>query len=153
MFFFQFSSESSTRGVLVAYSNISGAVGAFLVYTLNLFLPWRTISLIGLTIPAISAIALCFVRIDSILFRTIISTKSVAFRFPKRLNGFYRKIAPDKPKIHCDGFADGHQNRQSLRNLTKCSDTVNDPNHAIRALKTMSSVCIRFQRCVKNFMN
>lgn len=59
-FVFNFS-EPSVRGVLIGYTYIYAAVGAVTIYLLNTLMPWRTVCLICLLVPIITAIAICFV--------------------------------------------------------------------------------------------
>lgn len=54
-------SEPSTRGILVSLTFISVTLGMFLVLLLNTLMPWRTIALVCLIWPVITAIAICFV--------------------------------------------------------------------------------------------
>lgn len=55
--------EPSVRGVLIAYSALSGTFGAFFVYSLNTLMPWRTLALICMFVPILAIIALLFVCI------------------------------------------------------------------------------------------
>lgn len=56
-------SEPSTRGILLAYSSMSGTVGMFFVFALNTFMPWRTAGLVCMFIPILTVLALCFVSL------------------------------------------------------------------------------------------
>lgn len=58
---FLYISEASMRGVLIGYTQISYSFGTFLVYLLNISMAWRTVCLVCLATPIITAIALCFV--------------------------------------------------------------------------------------------
>lgn len=51
----------SLRGVLLAYSSITGTLGMFFVFTLNTLMPWRVAGLVCMFVPILSVIALCFV--------------------------------------------------------------------------------------------
>ncbi|XP_055307919.1 solute carrier family 2, facilitated glucose transporter member 8-like, partial [Sitodiplosis mosellana] len=52
--------EPSTRGVLVSLSFISVTIGTFLGFFLNTMMSWRTLALVCLSCPIITAIAICF---------------------------------------------------------------------------------------------
>lgn len=55
------SSEPSTRGVLIGYTFICHTLGMFIIMALNMFMPWRTVSLVCLGLPVIAAISICFI--------------------------------------------------------------------------------------------
>lgn len=55
--------EPSVRGVMIAYSALSGTFGMFIVFTLNTLLPWRTVALVCMCVPILTIIALLFVCI------------------------------------------------------------------------------------------
>lgn len=54
-------SEPSYRGILIAYTNVSGTFGMLVVSVLNTMLPWRTVALVCLFVPILTVIALLFV--------------------------------------------------------------------------------------------
>lgn len=64
-----FFSEPSTRGVLVSLSFISATLGTFLGFFLNTLMPWRTLALVSLTWPILTALAICFVSVQSSISR------------------------------------------------------------------------------------
>ncbi|XP_055308983.1 facilitated trehalose transporter Tret1-like [Sitodiplosis mosellana] len=53
--------EPSTRGVLIAYSGISVTLGIFMVFGLNTLMAWRSVALVCLAMPVITAVAVCFI--------------------------------------------------------------------------------------------
>lgn len=60
-----YSSEPSTRSVLMGYTIICHTIGIFTTFFLNTLMPWRTLATICLGMPAITAIAICFVSVQS----------------------------------------------------------------------------------------
>lgn len=56
-------SEPSFRGVMIAYSNVSGTLGMLLVFVLNTMMPWRMVALICLFVPILTVVALYFVSV------------------------------------------------------------------------------------------
>lgn len=61
------SSEPSTRGVLMGYTIICHTIGIFTTFFLNTLMPWRTVAMVCLGMPAITAIAICFVSVDLLI--------------------------------------------------------------------------------------
>lgn len=59
--------EPSLRGTLIAYSNMFAGLAIFIVYFLNVWMPWRTVVLICIAVPIISTILLFFVSIYFVL--------------------------------------------------------------------------------------
>ncbi|XP_055302406.1 facilitated trehalose transporter Tret1-like [Sitodiplosis mosellana] len=53
--------EPSTRDVLLTFTNISGTMGTFTIYFLNTLMPWRSVALFCLSVPMITAVAVCFI--------------------------------------------------------------------------------------------
>lgn len=111
-FFFLFThskhiySEPSTRGILIAYSTISAPFGMLIIYLLNTLMPWRSVALLCLTLPVITAIAICFVssRVlanvtnakkfpGKILLMIIVDSRNASVAPLKTSNGTCRKVA------------------------------------------------------------
>lgn len=55
--------EPTMRGVMIAYSALSGTFGTLFVYSLNTLMPWRTLALVCMFVPIVAIIALLFVCI------------------------------------------------------------------------------------------
>lgn len=55
--------EPSVRGVLMAYSALSGTFGMFIVMTLNTLMAWRTVALVCMFVPILAILLLMLVRI------------------------------------------------------------------------------------------
>ncbi|XP_055303202.1 facilitated trehalose transporter Tret1-like [Sitodiplosis mosellana] len=54
-------SEPTFRGVMIAYTHFGYSLGAILVATLNIMMPWRMVGLVCMFTPIFTTIALCFV--------------------------------------------------------------------------------------------
>lgn len=57
--------EPKFRSVMIAYTHVGWTLGMLIVSILNTLMPWRTVALVCMFVPALTAIALCFVSIDS----------------------------------------------------------------------------------------
>lgn len=57
------SSEPSTRGILVSYTNLGTSLGGSVVFFLNTLTEWRTVGLICMSVPVITVLALYFVSV------------------------------------------------------------------------------------------
>lgn len=53
--------EPSIRGVMIAYTHVGWTLGMLFVSVMNTFMPWRTVGLVCMLVPILTAIALCFV--------------------------------------------------------------------------------------------
>lgn len=150
-------SEPSTRGILTAYSNLNSTIGMFFIYALNIFLPWRTVALICLSVPMLAMISLCLVSFTIFAHFAHEFIRIGPFfpnsRFPKRRIGSYPKIAKPKPRTRSAGFVDGRHLKQSLKSSPRCSSTLNARNRVIRVSNRMWNVHTRSQHYVKNLPN
>lgn len=54
-------SEPSFRGVMIAYTHIGWTLGMLFVSIMNTIMPWRMVGLACMSVPILTAIALCFV--------------------------------------------------------------------------------------------
>lgn len=54
-------SEPKYRGVMIAYSAITGTLGMLFVFVLNILMPWRTAAMVCMFVPILTIVALCFV--------------------------------------------------------------------------------------------
>lgn len=61
LFYDQNSSEPSTRGILVTYTNLGTSLGGSVVFFLNTLTEWRIVGLICMSVPIITVCALYFV--------------------------------------------------------------------------------------------
>lgn len=79
-------SEPSSRGTLVSLTPISVTIGSFLCLFLNTLMPWRSIALVFLTCPIMTAIAICFVRFcwNNFYFQTNVKLR----KFHGKMNSF-----------------------------------------------------------------
>ncbi|XP_031629200.1 facilitated trehalose transporter Tret1-like [Contarinia nasturtii] len=53
--------EPQFRGILIGYSFIYGTIGVFTTFLLNTLMAWRTICMVYLAVPIITAISICFI--------------------------------------------------------------------------------------------
>lgn len=54
--------EPKFRGIMIAYTHVGWTLGLLLVSVLNTLMPWRTVALVCMFVPILTAISVCFVR-------------------------------------------------------------------------------------------